>query len=244
MIIVLLMLLPSEIFAQCNADFTFISKICAGSKVSFIAQDSGIHTKYYWDFGDPFSGAMNEDTTKKTAHFYKDSGIYIITLIVTDSICSDTQQYNLTVVGKPKADFSVTDHCSGLKAQFNNLSNIVSSDSIIKYHWDLGNSNTSNIPNPSFTYTSSGQTNVRLIILTSSGCTDTIERIITIFKKPSGFRSQTSVCKNEIVDFWGDTLYNATSYAWNFGDSNGFVLRSVSHVYKEAGTFFPTLTVH
>jgi len=238
------MLLPSEIFAQCNADFTFNSKVCAGSKVSFIAQDSGNNTKYYWDFGDPFSGAMNEDTTKKTAHFYKDSGIYIITLIVTDSICSDTQQYNLTVVGKPKADFSVTDHCSGLKAQFNNLSNIVSSDSIIKYHWDLGNSNTSNIPNPSFTYTSSGQTNVRLIILTSSGCTDTIERIITIFKKPSGFRSQTSVCKNEIVDFWGDTLYNATSYAWNFGDSNGFVLRSVSHVYKEAGTFFPTLTVH
>ena len=83
MIIVLLMLLPSEIFAQCNADFTFISKICAGSKVSFIAQDSGNNTKYYWDFGDPFSGAMNEDTTKNTDHFFKDSGIYIITLIVT-----------------------------------------------------------------------------------------------------------------------------------------------------------------
>lgn len=243
LLVVLWLFLAAETQAQCNADFTFTTKVCQGSDVAFKASDSVNSRKYHWDFGDPFSGVLNEDTVRTTSHFYKDSGNYTITLIVSDSGCSDTQQFQLTVVRKPKADFSATDHCAGLKTQFENLSTVGNADTIIQYQWDLGNSNTSSLKNPAFTYTSTGQATVRLIISTSSGCWDTIQRNITIFKKPTGNRAPPSACKNEKIDFSGDTIYNATSYSWNFGDSSGFVQRSVAHVYNKAGTFYPKLTV-
>jgi len=240
----LILFLSADSFAQCNADFTFTSKVCSGSDVNFKAIDSGSSKKYHWNFGDPFSGANNEDTSRNPSHFYNDSGVYIITLIVSDSTCSDTQKFQLTVVRKPKAEFSVTDQCAGLAAQFNNLSSVGNLDTIISYQWDLGNSNTSALQNPSFTYGTTGQVNIKLIIETISGCRDTVQRNITIYKKPSGGRTPNAVCKNAKVDFTGDTIYNATSYSWNFDDSTGFVQRNVAHFYNKAGTFFPKLTVH
>jgi gliding motility-associated-like protein len=234
----------SRVSGQCDAGFTFTSKVCTGSDVQFKANDSSGGKNYLWDFGDPFSGILNEDTLRNTSHYYKDSGNYTITLIVWDTACSDTQQFQLTVVKKPRALFSVNDHCAGLNSTFTNLSTAGVSDSIIQYQWDLDNSVSSGLKNPVNKYNSTGVVQIRLIVNTLTGCMDTAVRSLTIYKKPSGSRNPASICRNEQVDFSADTIYNATQYSWNFGDSSGFSQRTVAHVYNKAGTFFPKLTTH
>lgn len=233
----------NQLNAQCNAGFTFKSKICAGTDLQFFANDTTPGRTYQWNFGDPFSGVLNEDTIQSPTHFYSDTGTYTITLIVSDTACSDTQTATLFVYKKPVAAFSSINNCAGLNTIFNNQSVSSPADSIVSYSWDLGNSNTSNARHPNFTYSSTGTVNIQLIIATQAGCTDTLVKTLSIIKKPVGNRTPGQVCRNGQVDFAADTLYNALSYVWDFGDSSSFTQKDVSHVYSKSGLFRPKLTV-
>lgn len=66
---------------------------------------------YYWDFGDPASGARNNDTNAITSHRYDSVGIYTIRLVVKSKEgCEQTFIRNKYVEAYPipKADFYFT----------------------------------------------------------------------------------------------------------------------------------------
>ena len=91
-----------------------------------------------------------------------------------NTIFNSTNDWNL-LINNPSANFS--ESISGYTASFTNLSSSI--NNILNYFWNFGDGNTSNIQNPSHTYTTSGTYTVTLI---ASNCifSDTITKTIQI----------------------------------------------------------------
>jgi hypothetical protein len=65
---------------------------CDGFEVSFSNTNTSLLNKtFYWDFGDPESGALNTSTLANPTHQFTDTGVYIYKLVVNPSLpCSDS----------------------------------------------------------------------------------------------------------------------------------------------------------
>lgn len=68
---------------QKNGLYFFITP--ANPKYDFIDLSTGEPTSYYWNFGDG-----NSSTIQNPTHTFPDSGIYNVTLTVSDGVYSDT----------------------------------------------------------------------------------------------------------------------------------------------------------
>ncbi len=233
-----------NVYGQCTADFKVQGKLCDGSTTLFKATDTTKTLSYDWNFGDIFSGTDNLDTLQNPSHLFTNNGTYTIRLIVKDTnACKDTFYKTITIFAKPKADFIWQNGCSNLLTVFRDSSKADAGDTLKSWNWDMGNSSTSALKNPTVSYTSAGNYSVKLKIITSAGCIDSIKKNVTIFKTPTAKSDLTQACKNAQVNFVADTLSKAISYNWDFGDSSYFPVRTASHIYKKTGFVFPLLTV-
>ena len=230
--------------AQCTADFVVTSKQCEGSPITFKATDSSTSIKFLWNFGDVFSGSDNIDSVANPIHLFTGNGIYKVSLIVYDTNgCRDTFIYGFRIYSKPKADFSFSNACSGLPTTFINASLADSGDIINQWLWNFGNGITSQSKDTVLQYSSTGTKQISLIIQSSQGCRDTILKNVSIYKKPTAQSDLKSACKLGQINFTADTIGQALSYLWDFGDSSFFSTRTANHVYKKTGYIYPVLTV-
>jgi hypothetical protein len=60
-------------------------------------------------------------------------------------------------------------------------------DKVISYDWSSGDGQLSNDSTPSFSYADSGHYTATLIVVSDSGCVDTMERVVQVFLKPAGY---------------------------------------------------------
>ncbi len=238
-----LWLVPGALKAQCNAAFTGKTKICQYDSVAFYGADTNSHHRFLWNFGDVFSGTLNTDTLRNTQHIYNRSGKFTVTLIVSDTNCSDTQTATIWVYQLPVASFTRKNGCAGLSTQFINTSTADTADPVTQWKWNLGGTDTSSAFSPSKIFSSTGKTSIKLVAITNTGCKDTwVDNIVT-YKKPTATRNPGSICQNGQIDFTGDTNYQAQVYRWDFGDSTNFNNRTVTHVYKKYGILKPFFTI-
>lgn len=235
---------PVIIYQEVKADFKVQSPPCENLAVLFKALDAAAGLKYDWNFGDIFSGFDNFDSTINPSHVFSKTGTFTVKLIVSDSNgCRDTFLKTITIFKKPKADYTWTDACSSMNTIYTNTSFADKGDTVISWNWDFGNGKYSNTANTQTSYSGLGNYGVKLIVFSSAGCTDTLRRNLSVFKKPAGRSDVSEICKNSQINFIADTLSKALSYRWDFGDSSFFSVRLASHVYKNPGYFFPLLTV-
>lgn len=127
--------------------------------------------------------------------------------------------------------------------KFNNTSSIVN-DNITKYHWEFGDGDTSNQPNPTHTYKEFKQFTVYLTVISSKGCEKTIsqnvlptkELIADIFPpanlgyngQTKDFTATTNITGLQInIDYFirytnkpGTPFYNSYTAPSNVGDYN------------------------
>jgi len=144
------------------------------------------------------------------------------------------------------ADFSgsPTSGCASLTVNFTDLSTGTGIDG---WDWDFGDGvGTSTLQNPSYTYTSAGTYTVTLTATSSSqGCGDTEIKTdyITVNDIPTAAftGSPTSGEVPLTVNFTNQSS-GATSYLWDFGDTQTSTATNPSHTYTEAGTYTVTLT--
>ncbi|MCB0841516.1 MAG: PKD domain-containing protein, partial [Bacteroidetes bacterium] len=127
---------------------------------------------WFWDFGDGSTANV-----ANPSHVYNTPGFYDITLVVENTFgCTDTiVQPSYVQIVRPTADF-VADTVSGcipLTVDFLNLS-VSPNDPIANWIWDFGDGGTSFLQNPTHTYNAVGQFEVSLIVVTQSGCRDTM----------------------------------------------------------------------
>lgn len=129
---------------------------------------------YSWNFG----------TEKKSGSavdfLYNQSGIKEVQLTaLATSGCSYTITRAVTILPEPKADFSFTPSSGPppLAVTFTNISTDATS-----FAWKFNDSNntTSNLNNPSFTFTEVGEYAVDLTAYNAVGCESTVSKLITI----------------------------------------------------------------
>lgn len=197
------------------ADFNLTNTLfCDAGSVSFTDVSTGNDpiTTYAWTFGDGNTSALQNPT-----HFYAAPGLYFPQLIVTTQQgCKDTVQAPapVKIVASPQADFTHTaSGCVPLTVDYNGIL-VVPDSSVIAWNWSLGNGNTSTlqIP-PTQVYSNAGTFNIQLIATNSTGCKDTVTKIIDAFLVPTVNAGQDIlICRGT------GTNLNATgadNYTWS-----------------------------
>lgn len=195
-------------------DFTYLAPNCETRKTFFtdasIPNDGTVNT-WQWDFDDPASGANNTSALPAPAHIFVTEGIYNVKLTVTtDKGCTSSPAIvkQVTINARPHAGFIPPEVClNDTYAQFNDNSTITTG-TITNWQWDFGDPgsgplNTSTATNPQHSYSAVGPYDVKLIVTSNNGCTDTLTQQIFVngsFPVADVSLVNTGdICSNELV---------------------------------------------
>lgn len=203
----------------------------------FTTISSGNIASWNWNFGDGTPASSVPDPS----HIYSTAGTFSVELItVSDSGCSDTIVKQITVFPMPAADFSSTAQCFVDSVFFTDGSTIPGGN-IISWNWNFGDGTpTSSVPNPSHFYSSAGIFNVSLIIVSDSGCADTVSKSVTVNPSPLADFGNSSGCLGVVTLFSDSSTVssgNIVSWNWNFGDSSTGSGQNPTHLYSGEGTY-------
>lgn len=200
---------------------------------------------YLWQFGDG-----DTSTAVSPSHNYQLAGNYVVKLIVkSDKGCGDSVTMNIYVYPDPSAGFTVndTDQCLNQNIfSFTNKSNV--SSGTLFYLWNFGDGETSTLQHPQHTYTNAGNYSVKLVVTTSSGCSDSAALPVDVYPSPAaGFTINDSIQCFGINNFkpinTSSISSGTLSYFWNFGDGDTSTLKDPVHSYNQAGNYIVKLMV-
>ena len=200
-------------------------------------------TTYNWDMGD---GTLLNNAGNFVTHRYALAGAYDIRLYVVDTTKCDGQAWDtisLEFAPKIQAEIGTENGCINTVLTMQNFSNPDSETFI----WDLGNGETSNLFEPTTTYTTGGTFTVILTVIDSATCnfisSDT--SFVNIIPPPmANFETDSNYyLYPELVDFTNLSI-NFTEHEWIFGDGARDTSNiDVSHLYLDVGDFSPCLKV-
>jgi len=210
---------------------------------------------WIWEFGDGTSDTIHYPANPDVSHSYAASGTFQVTLtVINNKGCADETTAQVTVTANPLAAFTTSaTQCEDQQVQFTDASQTFGASTIIQWKWNFGDPtsgiyNTSLLQNPLHTYASPGIYLVRLIIITSTGCKDTVEQNVTIQDGPLADFVADTACFGSPTTLTSTSVANATSivtYDWNFGDGSPHLSGPgpVIHTYASSGTYFATLQI-
>jgi gliding motility-associated-like protein len=227
-------------FAPCSPNYTFnnTSTISSGNMT------------YHWDFGDP--NLTNDTSNVTNPSFVYNAGNYTVTLIATSNNgCADTITQVVNPGNGGQAAFSSSPVCLNNATNFTDLSVGASS-----WSWHFGEpssgpNDSSNVQNPSHTYSAPGSYTVTLIAQTNP-CPSVVTQVIVVNPLPVCSFTMNQICGGQVVNFTntstilvGDTI---NGWSWNFGDpgsgpNNISNLQNPQHVFSGPGTYTVILTV-
>lgn len=199
---------------------TTITSLCAGSSTTLTSSSTGTINTYSWDIqgGTPsISSAQNPGTV-----LFNTTGVYIVSLTVTNNFGSSTDTETITVNSLPSvgagSDQTV---CAG-------SSITLSGSGANSYSWNNGVTN--DLPfNPGFTntYTVWGTD--------ANGCINTDQVMVTVNSLPNvNAGSDQTVCEGTSVTL---SASGASTYSWDNGVSNGVSFTPIGTVtYTVTGT--------
>ncbi|MBC7946933.1 MAG: PKD domain-containing protein [Chitinophagaceae bacterium] len=220
----------APITTRCQPDLT----------VNFQDQSTSA-VSWQWNFGDGGTSTLQNPT-----HTYTNYGSFDVTLVVTNALgCNDTlvrpafvrvARPVITIPGLP------TRGCVPYAFTFN--PSIVSLDAVTSYLWTFGEGGSSTASNPTYTYPTQGTYTVKLVITTSTGCTDSliVTDAVRVGTKPVAdfTAAPRSVCAFTPVQFT-DLSAPADQWMWLFGDGAVSTTQSPSYNYTDTGYFTVTL---
>jgi PKD repeat protein len=212
--------------------------------VQFKSLATGSGLQYTWNFGDNTSS-----TTANPLHLYTKEGTYTVRLIVSGpGNCSDTIiKKDVIVVQKPRLRIEGLPQNGCGPVSINPTATLSTSQAITSYQWNFGDGTSSSLPAPQHTYNKAGTYNVKLVVTTAEGCTDTINyaSAVRVGDKPTAdFTHQPqNVCPFEKVFFTDKSTGNADQWLWIFGDGGTSTEMSPFHQYSDTGWQTVTLIV-
>ena len=142
----------------------------------------------------------------------------------------------------PVADFTYYGNCINNPTIFQN--NSLSTDSIKLLEWVV---QYNKFYGQSFEYIfkNSQQYDIKLLITTNKGCTDSLIKLINIDLNPIAdysFYTSNPIDFDSLV-YFTNLSENAISFKWSFGDSSFSDLANPVHIYQKSGVFDVQLTV-
>lgn len=219
---------------------------CAPFTVDFInnSEPNDSSLSYFWDFGDPVSGANNNDTTPEPSHTYELPGLYTATLSISHNICTGLQSMTastqVVINAIPTAGFII----DPAEASYfePNITFSDNSSGALNCILITGNGDTLSPCNTTYTYTDTGLFKVIQIVFNDIGCADTAEGFVYIKPEyiffiansftPNGdgindvYLGQGMGIKSfemYIYDRWGDQIFKSEniSTGWDGTANNG-----------------------
>ncbi|MCA3008905.1 MAG: PKD domain-containing protein [Phycisphaerales bacterium] len=228
------------------ADFDVdVARGAAPLTVAFTDKSTGLPTSWDWDF-------ENDDevdaTVQNPTFTYTTPGLYDVRLVArnANSEGTTTRVGVVRVVAPPTASFTLTPATgvAPLTVTFTDTS----TESPTGWQWDFQNDGVvdSTAQNPTFTYTTPGTFNPRLVVANEAGsAATTLTGAVTAFTPvtASFTRTPASGTTPLLVSFT-NTSVGATSFAWDF-QNDGVVdstAQNPTFTYSVAGTFAVRLT--
>jgi FOG: PKD repeat len=195
---------------------------CNGYDLTFFNHNSNplIHT-YSWTFGDG-----NTSTASTPTNTYGDTGVYKVKLVVNKGEqCTDSATTIAKVYPGFYPGFIFNGVCNNHPTLFTDTSH-TKYGFIDSWTWNFGDptgtNNTSNVQNPTHTYTQTGTNTIQFIVTSNKGCTDTIQTPITIIDKPviNLNPADTLICNGDFVQLTASGQGIVTWLGYN-SQSNG-----------------------
>jgi PKD repeat protein len=239
------------------AFFSVSAPICAGVAVTFDDHSYTTGTNYiarwFWQFGDGNDTTVIWPGNPNITHIYNGSGTYSVTLTVTSNEgCNATRVRTITIDPHPVANFDYTAVCQNALTYFTDLSQTGGGGTVVEWHWNFGDplsgtNNVSIVKNPVHMFSSTGDYTVRLYIITSNGCQDSIFKTLHVNLAPTANFSADTACFGTPTHFTDLSIANASSivsWDWDFGDGSVHSFgQNPVHLYTSAGLFNAILTV-
>ncbi len=201
--------------------------------------------------------------TAVLTHTYAMSGVYTVTITLTDNGCSSTISKVVTIYDLPLPNFSVSAYtiCVNAIDTFSNTSTIASGN-IVSNKWEVINSSNTVVATVSYSsaiefiyaFNTAGVYRVKLTSTSDKGCFDTLSKVVTVNALPTvainsiNFKAQAfHACLGTAHEFTstGSTAGSGTiaAYYWDFGDGGFSSVANPVYIYKSVGTFMVTLTI-
>ena len=220
------------------------TKGCFPSLIQFndaTLSNNGTLSTWEWDFGDGQTA-----NTKNTQHTYVDSGIYNVTLKITNvhGCVGTLQKTRLIEINGVKANFRhyVQNRCYLNKELFLNQSN---GNGNLQYRWSFGDGNQSNLLNYENTYNNGGTYNAKLVVTNQFGCKDSLTQIVQV-DTPITARFSANVtrsCRSPFTVQFTNINKQGNIYNWNFGDGSTSTDANPSHTFLDSGKYTVRLSV-
>ncbi len=235
-----------QVFEPLVMSFTHNDSLCVtNNSFNFDGTFTGSPTtQFTYNFG-PNANPSSANNLDVNNVVYDTFGQFTISLTGTyGGNCSQTITDQVFVFREPSINFTKIPGlaCVPYEATFIDLS---LADSPILYQWTFGDGGTSTLQNPTHTYTSVGDYNVGLQIITTEGCKDTLfmmkQDFINVHPNPtSNFQLSpilTDICHSEIT--FTDLSTGADSIIYYFDDGYYGFGGNLVYTYKESGQHNP-----
>ncbi|MDX1651092.1 MAG: PKD domain-containing protein [Brumimicrobium sp.] len=223
-----------------DADFSFTND-CFGAPTIFTDQSVNNPGIWLWDFGD--GTIVNGGPLEQ--HTYSAPGNYVVSLTVlgSDSICSDQSIQVVTITQQANADFFIPNPvCAGEVFSFtdNSSTNLGTIDA---YQWDMGDGTVYNTQNGSHVYLTDGIYTITLTVTTTDGCQSTHSESIQVLPLTAANFDHTLACSGQSIQFTNTSAGNTNSWLWDFGDGNFSTDQFPVHTYSSSGSYTVMLVV-
>ncbi len=231
---------PYEYFPAANTNLQDDLQGCAPAGVTFNHYSVPWTEDYdiLWQFGDGQS-----DTSELPVHTYLDPGSYTVTVTTTSpNGCTATSVIpEVKIDPPPLAGFEFDfDHCSLERLSFEDQSE-PGGEILTDWIWSFGDTEISNLQNPTHLYDSIGTYDISLIVRDNNGCYDTTSvQTIEYYPAPEldVEPDDWDVCVPATVTF-NNLSYPNEGYSvdWNFGDGYTSDDYSPTHTFETPGAY-------
>jgi PKD repeat protein len=236
-----------------------ISGACTNAPVIFTdnSQPVSLIKGWHWTFGDG-TDTIYQRYSNKIRHTYTNSGTYLVQLViravVSGQIFTDTAKSTVTINQAPETQFSANPVCLNKITLFHDLTNTFGVN-IAEWKWTFGdpssgNNDFSTLPNPSHKYPRAGTYDVKLVIINTFGCKDSLTKPTRVFTLPEARFDNTMACNDHPTYFFDQSVAIDTTierWHWNFGvpdmKKDTSMLKDPSYVYQKVGDYDVKLIV-
>jgi PKD repeat protein len=206
---------------------------------------------YRWDFGDG-----GQATGPIAAHSYAAGGTYPVLLTVDDGTglanATDETAISVTINRPPVAVAGENRQvCSGDTILLDGSNSTDPDGGVLRYAWDFGDGTTSDIINPTKSYSIGGTYPITLTVTDDSGLgngSNSSQMAVVVDQGPVARAGEDIVaCAKTEVEFDGsgstDVDGVVNSFAWDFGDGGFGGGERPRHIFNEPGTYRVFLTI-
>ncbi len=219
-----------------------MSNGCQAAPVLFTNTTSGAVTSYSWAFGDG-----NNSTLTSPQNTFTNIGTYQITLQANNAAgCQNSVSKSITIYSKPQPNFSLAlppFSCAGTASQFTDSSPNPTDSNLTSWSWNFGDPNNSASlqRNPNFVYSTASNFLVTLTVGTNFGCSNSIQKSVTISPSPTASFTNAAACINQATQFTDTSTGSIQSRLWQI-QGNNFSAPNPQVTFLSSGSF-PALLV-